>query len=79
MFRKPILKSLLILPLSFTPALILFSIVLPFLSEAIPIRLEKNGLASLRLPRLSNKSPLSIKNCLLSGNEISNLERLVIC
>ena len=49
------------------------------MSLAIPIRLEKKGLASLPLPSFEKISLFSIKNCLFSGNEASNLVRLVIC
>ena len=70
-------QSLFILPLSLIPPKILFWIVFPSASLAIPIRLEKNGDASLELPNWLNKSPLSIKNCLFSGREISKRVRLV--
>ena len=52
--------------------------VFPSGSFAIPMRLEKKGMASLKLPKFPNKSPLSIKNCLFSGREISKRVRLVM-
>ena len=59
--------------------MILFSILFPSLSLAIPILLEKKGLASLLFPNPEKRSLFSIKNCLFSGNVISNLLRLVTC
>ena len=66
------------LPLSLTPPKILFWMVLPSASLAIPILLEKKGMASLLPPKFPKRSLLSIKNCRFSGSEISNRVRLVI-
>ena len=55
-FKKPRRKLLFILPLSRTPAMILFSKVVPVVSFATPILLEKKGCASLRSPKFTNKS-----------------------
>ena len=60
------------------PPRILFLLLVPLESFAIPIRLEKKGIASLLLPKFPNKSRLSIKNCLFSGRDISNRVRLVM-
>ena len=78
-FKIPILNLLFRFPLKRNPALILFWILFPFRSLAIPILLEKNGLASLPFPSCENRSLFSIKNCLFSGREISNLVKLVTC
>ena len=75
--RTPKRQSSFNLPLNRMPPRILFSIELPSISLAIPIRLEKNGLASLPPPKLPNKSLLSTKNCLLSGKPISKRVRFV--
>ena len=48
------------------------------MSRASPIRLEKNGRASLKkFPKEPNKSLLSIKNCRRSGKRNSKRVRLV--
>ena len=52
--------------------------VFPSASLAIPMRREKKGTASLLPPKFLKRSPLSIKNCLFSGSEISNRVKLVI-
>ena len=78
-FNIPILKSLFIFPLNLIPAVILFCMLFPSKSFAIPILLEKKGFASLLSPKLANRSLFSIKNCLFSGNETSYLVRLVTC
>ena len=70
-FKNPIRKLELSFPLSRPPAIILFSIVLPSLSLATPIRLEKNGITSLVDPKSLNKSSFWVKNCLFSGSDIS--------
>ena len=76
---RPTLSFLFILPLSLSPAIILFWILFPSKSFAIPILLEKKGLASLPFPSSVNRSLFSMKNCLFSGRDISNLVRLVTC
>ncbi|MBT8314595.1 MAG: hypothetical protein KJP26_09065, partial [Maribacter sp.] len=65
-------------PLNRTPPIILFSMVLPAVSCAIPIRLEKKGLASRLPPKLPKRTLLSIKNCRFSGRETSKRVRLVM-
>ena len=77
-FKKPILKFLFNFPLSLIPELILFSIVFPSISLATPILLEKKGRPSLESPKSLNRSLFSVKNCLFSGREISNLVRFTI-